>query len=296
MSTPAVDRPQAPGQAFEQCAACGAPLAHDQRYCLHCGELRAGARRPMPAALRGPIDAPAARVVDVAAPARVGPSLGAVLAGFACLLLAMGIGVLIGRGGGEPAAQAPLPVAAADASAGAPAAASFTSDWPAGSEGWTVALELLPKATTTPAAVAQAKTAAARKGAPAVGALDADAHPSLTGGSYVVYSGVFDTEKAAADARGPLLAAFAGARVVRVGRSAATSAAGAPGKGTSASPARGSSSTKTRAPAAKDSGASDTTKAFEKSKKAPKTVGTGGTPPPKDHKPAAGGGGFQEIG
>ncbi|MEA2221441.1 MAG: hypothetical protein QOJ35_4067, partial [Solirubrobacteraceae bacterium] len=45
-----------------------------------------------------------------------------------------------------------------------------------------------------------------------------------------------------------------------------------------------------------DTSGADTTKAFEKSKKAPKTVGTGGTPPPKDNKPAAGGSGFQEIG
>ena len=34
----------------------------------------------------------------------------------------------------------------------------------------------------------------------------------------------------------------------------------------------------------------------KKSQKLPKTVGTGGTPPPKDDKPAAGGGDFQTIG
>src|SRR6202035_273345 len=31
----------------EQCAQCGAPLAHDQRYCLHCGEPRPHVRGPL---------------------------------------------------------------------------------------------------------------------------------------------------------------------------------------------------------------------------------------------------------
>jgi hypothetical protein len=53
---------------------------------------------------------------------------------------------------------------------------------------------------------------------------------------------------------------------------------------------------KTSKPATAKSAAKDTGNAFEQSKKQPKTLGTGGKPPPKDNKPAAGGGGFQEIG
>jgi hypothetical protein len=291
MSTPATTtEPQAPAT----CESCGAPLADDQRYCLHCGEPRAAARRQLPAAVR-PAPAPStdARLAmsSDARELREGPSVAAVLAGLACLLVAVGIGVLIGRGGGEQVAQAPLTVAAPAAQ---PVAASFASDWPAGTDGWTVALVLLPKATTTTTAVAAAKTAATGKGAADVGALDADAYPSLTGGSYVVYSGVFDSEHAATAARVALTAAYPAARVVRVGQ--ATAAAG----GAAAKPAATSTTASGSSGAKKSSGAdtsgADTTKEFEKSKKAPKTVGTGGTPPPKDDKPAAGGGGFEDIG
>ncbi|MEY2515812.1 MAG: hypothetical protein QOJ89_3170, partial [bacterium] len=205
MSTPATTTEL---RAPATCESCGAPLADDQRYCLHCGEPRAGARRPLPAALRAATGASTASRLAVAGEpieAREGPSVAAVLAGLACLLVAMGVGVLIGRGGGEHVAQAPLTVAAPAAQ---PVATSFTSDWPAGTDGWTVALVLLPKATTTTTAVAAAKTAATGKGAADVGALDADAYPSLTGGSYVVYSGVFDSTKAATAARAALTAAF----------------------------------------------------------------------------------------
>jgi hypothetical protein len=260
----------------------------------------------MPAALRPPSPeaalAPAPRggvAADVARDGtsvpREGPSIAAVLAGLACLLLAMGVGVLIGRGAGEPVAQTPVPVAAAGATTtAAPATASFTNDWPAGKEGWTVALSLLPAATTTPAAVARAKSAATAKGAAAAGALDSSAYPSLTTGSYVVYSGVFDTEAAATSARAKLAAAFPDSRVVRVGKADAPAAGSTTSKGSTPKPkSSGSSKRKT---AGTGSAPSDTSSEVEKSKKAPKTVGTGGKPPPKDNKPAAGGGPSEEIG
>jgi hypothetical protein len=228
---------------------------------------------------------------------REGPSIAAVLAGLACLLLAMGVGVLIGRGASDPAAPETAVVAATETTA-APATAasepaSFTSDWPAGKDGWTVALVLLPAGTTTPAAIAKAKAAAAAKGAPAPGALDSDAYPSLTAGSYVVYSGVFDSKAAAAAALGSLTAAFPDARVVRVAKVAA--AAAAAGAATSKSKSKAATAKKKSSTAA-DAGSGDTTQEFEKSKKAPKTVGTGGKPPPKDNKAPAGGGSFEDIG
>ena len=285
MTAPAIVAQAVP----DTCSACGCALGDDQRSCLNCGEPRAGARRPLPAALRSPRLASHER----AAAPREAPSVAAVLAGLACLLLAMGVGVLIGRGAGEPVAPAPVTVAAAGAAApAAPATASFTSDWPAGKDGWTVALALLPVATATPAAITQAKAAAAAKGASAPGALDAGAYPSLTAGSYVVYSGVFDSEAAANAARAKLLRGFPDARVVRVATAAAV-ASRTTKKATTSKRAAGAA---TQQRPASGSGGSDTTKEFEKSKKAPKTVGTGGTPPAKDHKPAAGGGDFQEIG
>lgn len=272
----------------QPCGACGAPLAHDQRYCLQCGEVRRGARRELPALLR---DALRGRQAGVVAGATAGaerwPSLAAALAGLACLLLAMGVGVLIGRGGGESApAPAAITIAGGPAAAATPVATAFTSDWPDGEQGWTIALDVLAKASTEPGAVAAAKAAATGKGAPAVGALDADEYASLTAGSYVVYSGVFDSDAAARKALSPLKASFPEARVVRVGESDSSSPGSSTGGSNSAS-----------APKKRESagGAQDTKDAFEKSKKAPKTVGTGGKPPPKDNKPAAGGGGFEEI-
>jgi hypothetical protein len=80
--------------AGDRCSACGAPLASDQRYCLACGERRGKTRFPMAAAA-----APA--VVPAAASAATRrthvPSAAALIAGIGTLLLAMGVGVLIGR-------------------------------------------------------------------------------------------------------------------------------------------------------------------------------------------------------
>jgi len=288
---PSPTLPAAP--AVEPCAACGAPLANDQRYCLQCGELRHGARRALPAVLRGSIHG--GRESGIVATNSLGggerrPSLAAALAGIACLLLAMGVGVLIGRGGGAGAtAPAPITIAGSPAAA-ATAPAAFTSDWPAGKDGWTIALAVLPKASTQPDAVAAAKSAASGQGAADVGALDSDAYPSLTSGSYVVYSGVYDAEKAATTALTALKAKFADARVVRVAATASPAAS-------STSSSDGASKS-TSSPAAKKGAAAagDTKKAFEDSKKAPKTVGTGGKPPPTDNRPAGGGSDVEEIG
>lgn len=279
--------------AGELCPACASPLADDQRYCLTCGEVRPGARRPLPAALH---QTPATTAAVAALGARQQlPSLATGLAGLACLLLAMGVGVLIGRGG-EQATPAPITISGAAAAAGASttgattaAPASFSSDWPAGKDGWTIALQSLPKSGSDPAAVAAAKAEAAGKGAPAVGALDSDAYPSLTGGSYVVYSGVFSTRDVAGGALKPLKTTFADARIVQISKTAAAPASPAP----TSSPKKSSGAT---APGKKSTSGSDTKSAFDESKKQPKTLGTGGKPPPRDNKPAAGGGGFQDIG
>jgi hypothetical protein len=99
---------QAP-PAVDCCAACGAPLASDQRYCLECG-----VRRPTPgSALAGDLQSLvslASSEPTPATPAQSGPppvatepvrtgGASAVIAGVGVLLLAMGVGVLIGRSG-----------------------------------------------------------------------------------------------------------------------------------------------------------------------------------------------------
>jgi hypothetical protein len=195
----------------EPCPNCGAPLAADQRYCLACGARRGSARRPF---ARGPAPAPEATtavtsVRETPEAARLRTNL-SVLGALGCLLLALGIGVLIGRGGADRGTGKPAPAQVITVSGAAAPAAATTP----------------PAATTaTPA------TPAAHKGAKP--------------------------------------------------------------KASAAKSAKGSKATNQATQSLdKLSG-----KAYEKqSQKLPKVVGTGGTAPPKDNKPAAGGGGFTEIG
>jgi hypothetical protein len=195
----------------EPCANCGAPLAADQRYCLACGAPRGLARRPFArgSAATTPVTTAATRVGGTPEAARLRTNL-SVLGALACLLLALGIGVLIGRGGVDRPTGKPAPAQVITVNgAAAPAAATTT---PAGTD-------------TTPAAPAAHKSAKP--------------------------------------------------------------------KASASKSAKGSTSTnKATQSLNKLSG-----KAYQKqSQKLPKVVGSGGAPPPKDNKPAAGGGTFQNIG
>ncbi len=85
----------------EQCAKCSAPLADDQRYCLQCGEPRPHIGGPPSGTPTAPTSTPASPTVP---PIPSTSSSGrnntlALLAGVGVLLLAMGVGVLIGRAG-----------------------------------------------------------------------------------------------------------------------------------------------------------------------------------------------------
>jgi hypothetical protein len=96
-------------QSGDQCASCGALLAADQRYCLECGQRRGDPRLPFMDAvvLMDAVKRPA----QAAPPSppkkkRTGISPNAALiAGVGTLLLALGIGVLIGRSGHQEVAQ-----------------------------------------------------------------------------------------------------------------------------------------------------------------------------------------------
>ena len=91
----------------EQCSACGAAMASDQRYCVECGERRGAARVPLMDGLTERArEAPAAR----RAPRRPRMSVDSTLiAGIGTLLLAMGVGVLIGRSGNTSTKSPPRP-------------------------------------------------------------------------------------------------------------------------------------------------------------------------------------------
>jgi hypothetical protein len=81
----------------DHCVNCGAPLASDQRYCVNCGERRGKPRF----ALAPPQEGAAEEVTttrSASTPRRPRTSAGFnLIAGVATLLLAMGVGVLIGH-------------------------------------------------------------------------------------------------------------------------------------------------------------------------------------------------------
>jgi hypothetical protein len=86
----------------EQCPSCAAAVAPDQRYCLHCGQRCGEPRLPFMNAttfmdtISRPAEKPAA---PVKAKRRLLSPNAALIAGVGTLLLAMGVGVLIGRSG-----------------------------------------------------------------------------------------------------------------------------------------------------------------------------------------------------
>ena len=109
---------------MQACAYCGASLADDQRYCLECGGRQVQARsqfldRFTPAAL-GPDE----RTV----PAVSGRSSSATaVAGVGVLLLAMGVGVLIGRASGGKTVTEPAQVISVASPAAAPGSSTATT-------------------------------------------------------------------------------------------------------------------------------------------------------------------------
>jgi hypothetical protein len=289
VSTESIASPPSSVGAPEPCTRCGAPLAEDQRYCLECGERRT----PMSSVLAG---GPPSATAAHAQPAVVPPPGAAtpsttdagrgnavtVIAGVGVLLLAMGVGVLIGRAGSSKPGVAPpqvISVASSPASTtstGQAAAAPFTDDWPAGTNGYTVQLQTLPRASTQVSAVEAAKSAAGTKGAKGVGALKSEDFSSLTAGNYVIYSGVYHKQAEASKALGALAKRFPGSKVIKVSAGAGASSSS---PATSGSGGAGSSGVNKSAPTATKA-AETLTKAKngksyeEESKKLPNVVET----------------------
>jgi hypothetical protein len=242
---------QPPADADARCASCGAPLAADQRYCLECGERSV----PMSSVLLGsspasdpaaaPASPPGASPPGASPPGASPPDGGAaqrastltVIAGVGVLLLAMGVGVLIGRSGAPKQSAAPpaqvisiagAPLAGTSVPTQAASEPTFSSDWPSGTNGYTVQLQTLPQSGTAVSAVESAKAAASAKGAKAVGALKSEEFTSLTAGSYVIYSGVHHTKPEAEKALAGLKKSFPAAKVIKVSNGGSSSSAEPP--------------------------------------------------------------------
>lgn len=90
------------GTVGDRCSNCGVPMVSDQHYCLNCGERRGRARfsfNQLANQQPAPSVPPASR--------RLRPTSGATLVGgIATLLIAMGVGVLIGHDSNTGARQA----------------------------------------------------------------------------------------------------------------------------------------------------------------------------------------------
>lgn len=87
------------------CPSCGKPMAKDQRYCLECGNRRGDPRLPfMDAVVFMEASRQPEAAAAIAPPPPSEPKHGisnntALVAGVATLVLAIGVGVLIGRSG-----------------------------------------------------------------------------------------------------------------------------------------------------------------------------------------------------
>ncbi len=139
LSTESIASSSLTAGAAGPCTGCGAPLAADQRYCLECGERST----PMSSVLLGsppvsgdsqqpPATAPLpAQGATAATDARQQQrNTVNIIAGVGVLLLAMGVGVLIGRAGNsKPAAAAVQTISVAQPGA---AGTSTTPAVPAG--------------------------------------------------------------------------------------------------------------------------------------------------------------------
>jgi hypothetical protein len=94
---------------YQGCAACGTSMAADQRYCVECGERRGAPRVSL-------LEGPGGRPPDTppqSAPSprrRIAPVNSTLISIIGTLLLAMGIGVLIGRSGNTTVKSPPAQV------------------------------------------------------------------------------------------------------------------------------------------------------------------------------------------
>jgi septal ring-binding cell division protein DamX len=212
----AVETPPPPAAETRRCPRCGADLTPQQEWCLNCG-ADVSSTIATPPSWRGPI-------------ALVGGLL--VIALIALVLALIELAGDAEQVAEQPAATATpvpttttvptpesttIPPATDDGSAGA---TPEIADWPAGKDAWTVVLEA---AGTREAAEARANELA-QQGV-AVGILDSNDYPTLEPNKFVVFSGQYDTERAANQALQGLTGQVEGAYVRHVSPTATSAGA-----------------------------------------------------------------------
>ena len=211
--------PQPPAPEQRRCPRCGADLTPQQEWCLNCG-ADVTSTIAAPPSWRGPV-------------ALVGVLFAIAVAAVILALVELA---------GEPEQVAEQPAATATPSPAPAVAPTVTpgsttippatddgsgttpeiADWPAGKDAWTVVLE----ASATRAAAETRATELAQQGIP-VGILDSDEYGSLEPGRFVVFSGQYDSQRAADQALQDLSGQVTGAYVRHVQPSASSASAAA---------------------------------------------------------------------
>jgi hypothetical protein len=176
-----------------ECPRCGEDVAQGQEYCLECGWRLPGAGLPR------------VRTTDPGRgwQRRALVGLAVALAGGAAAVAATG-----GTAGGD---EEPTLVTAIGGFATSPTTSTTPDDpgneaglldWPAGQDGWTIALATLPQTKGKQPALARARDAR-RRGLTSVGILDSSRYASLHAGYWVVFAGIYSSEAEATSALEP---------------------------------------------------------------------------------------------
>jgi hypothetical protein len=188
------------------CPRCGEDVAQGQEYCLECGWRLPGG---------GPAGAP-----------RPDPGRGWTRRALVGLVVALagGAAAAAATGGGLGGEDAPSLMTATGGFATTPTTETLPGpagreagllDWPAGQDGWTIALASLPQTGGRRAALARARQAQ-RRGLSSVGILDSSRYASLHAGYWVVFAGIYSSEAEATSALEPARAFARTASVRRV--------------------------------------------------------------------------------
>jgi hypothetical protein len=213
----AVETPPPAEQETRSCPRCGAELTAEQEWCLNCG-ADVSSTIAAPPSWRGPV-------------AVVGLLLAIVAVALILALVELaGDAEQVAQ---QPAATATPPPVATPAPTVTPQSTTIPpatddgssttpeiADWPAGKDAWTVVLE----ASGTRSAAETRANELAQQGIP-VGILDSDDYGSLEPGRFVVFSGQYDSQRAAEQALEDLSGQVEGAYVRHVAPTASAGSA-----------------------------------------------------------------------
>ena len=217
-----------PQPAQRRCPRCGSALTGEQEWCLECG-ANVGTTIASPPSWRGPV-ALVLALLTIAVIALV----------LALVELADNPETVTEQPAGQ-ATPAPTPAVATTptpqsttippATADSPPAGTTPeiADWPAGKDAWTVVLE----ASDTREAAQQRATELAGQGVP-VGLLDSNEYGSLEPNKFIVFSGQYDSQRAANQGLQDLSGQVEGAYVRHVAPS--PSAGGSPSPSATSEP------------------------------------------------------------